>query len=298
MEENKTNINWYPGHMAKTKKQIQDDLKLVDVVIEILDARAPKSSQNPDMAKIIDGKKRIVILNKSDLSDENENKRWQSYFNTKNTIAIIANCNTGTGTKEVIGKINEIMKDELIKHEQKGRVQKNIRVMVLGIPNVGKSSFINRITKKNSAIVGNKPGVTKQKQWVRIDNNVELLDTPGVLWPKFENKEVALNLSFIGAIKDEIIDEYEIAYHLINFLNENYQTELKARYKLTDDEIDSIYKNNSDNTDRIIQIIELIGKKRGAIMSGGAIDQNKVARVILEDFRSGKIGRITLEKVK
>ncbi|MBR6034164.1 MAG: ribosome biogenesis GTPase YlqF [Clostridia bacterium] len=298
MEENKTNINWYPGHMAKTKKQIQDDLKLVDVVIEILDARAPKSSQNPDMAKIIDGKKRIVILNKSDLSDENENKRWQSYFNTKNTIAIIANCNTGTGTKEVIGKINEIMKDELIKHEQKGRVQKNIRVMVLGIPNVGKSSFINRITKKNSAIVGNKPGVTKQKQWVRIDNNVELLDTPGVLWPKFENKEVALNLSFIGAIKDEIIDEYEIAYHLINFLNENYQTELKARYKLTDDEIDSIYKNNSDNTERIIQIIELIGKKRGAIMSGGAIDQNKVARVILEDFRSGKIGRITLEKVK
>ncbi len=291
-------ISWYPGHMTKTKKQIQEDLKLVDVVIELLDARIPRSSQNPDIANLTAGKKRIVILNKSDLADETENKRWQSFFNSQNVISIIANSNLGIGAKEVVSKVKEIMDEELKKQEEKGRIKKNIRVMIVGIPNVGKSSFINRIAKKNSATVGNKPGVTKQKQWIRIENNIELLDTPGVLWPKFESKEVALNLSYVGTIKDEIIDEYEVAYHLIDFLNSNYKEELKNRYSISNDEMDAIEAINADYAEKIIKIIDLIGRKRGAIITGGNIDENKVARVILEDFRSGKLGKITLEKVK
>ena len=284
----KVQISWYPGHMAKTKRQIQEDLKLVDVVIEILDARIPMASQNPDIAKMIKTKKHIIVLNKSDLADENENKRWQSRFEKEETPCVIANSNTGVGCKDILKKTKEIMQDELEKQEQKGRIQKNIRIMIVGIPNVGKSSFINRIAKRNTATVGNKPGVTKQKQWIRIENNIELMDTPGVLWPKFESNDVALNLAFIGTIKDEIIDEYEIAYHLISFLINNYKENLKNRFGLTDEEI----------KDDIVQVIELIGRKRGAIISGGRIDETKTARLILDDFRSGKLGRITLEKVK
>ena len=288
MNDNKTNINWYPGHMAKTKRQIQDDLKLVDAVIELLDARIPRASQNPDIAKMIQGKKHIVILNKSDLADETENKRWKCFFEKKGISCIIANANSGIGSKETIKKVKEIMQEDMKKQEQKGRIKKNIRIMIVGIPNVGKSSFINRIAKRNTAEVGNKPGVTKQKQWIRMEDNIELLDTPGVLWPKFENNDVALNLAFTGTIKDEIMDEYEIAYHLVSFLNVNYQQKLKDRYGLSDEEIN---KN-------IIDVLELIGKKRGALISDGRIDETKTARIILDDFRSGKIGKITLEKVK
>ncbi len=283
-----TNINWYPGHMAKTKKQIQEDIKLVDIIVEILDARIPKASQNPDISKLIEGKKHIVVLNKSDLAEENENKRWQSFFNSNGVPCIVANSNSGIGSKETIIKVQEIMADDLLKQEQKGRVQKNIRLMIVGIPNVGKSSFINRLARKNSATVGNKPGVTKQKQWIRIEHNIELLDTPGILWPKFESQEVALNLAFTGTIKDEIMDEYEIAYYLISFLYNNYQQRLKDRYGLDNEDLDK----------DIIGLLELIGKKRGAIMSGGRIDETKTARIILDDFRSGRLGRITLERVK
>ena len=295
MNQNKTNINWYPGHMAKTKKQIQEDLKLVDVVVEILDARIPKSSQNPDMAKMIEGKKRIVVLNKSDLSEENENKRWQEYFKNNNIPSVIVDSNSGSGVREVISAVQRIMADELEKQQQKGRVQKNIRIMIVGIPNVGKSSFINRISKRNAAIVGNKPGVTRQKQWVRIENNIELLDTPGVLWPKFESEEVALNLAFTGTIKSEIMDEYEIAFHLVQFLNKNYKKRLMERYSITNNEIENIFQD--DEIQDTVNLIELIAKKRGAIMSGGRTDETKVARLILDDFRTGKFGRITLEKV-
>ena len=296
--ENKTSINWYPGHMAKTKKQIQEDLKLVDVVVEILDSRIPKSSQNPDISKMMEGKKRIIVLNKSDLADENENKKWQSFFNNKGIPTIIANSNSGIGSKETIKKVREIMTEDMLKQEQKGRIQKNIRLMIVGIPNVGKSSFINRIAKKNSTIVGNKPGVTKQKQWIRIENNIELLDTPGVLWPKFENQEVALNLAFTGTIKDEIMDEYEIAFYLISFLYENYKINLQERYSITDNELVNVFCEDIDTSEKIVNLIELIGKKRGAIISGGKLDGTKTARLILEDFRSGKFGRISLEKVK
>ena len=220
--ENKTNINWYPGHMAKTKKQIVEDLKLVDVVIELVDARIPKSSQNPEIADLLANRKRIVVLNKSDLADENETQKWIKKFRSQGVEAVQVDSNKGTGIQVIIKLVEKMMKEELEKQSQKGRIRKTIRVMIVGIPNVGKSSFINRISKKTTMAVGNKPGVTRQKQWIRIGNQIELLDTPGVLWPKFESNEVGLNLAFTGSIKDEVIDKEEIAYHLINYLNENY----------------------------------------------------------------------------
>ena len=221
MNENKTNINWFPGHMAKTRRQITEDLKLVDVVIEILDARIPVSSQNPDIKQITQNKKKVIVLNKSDLSDENENKKWVEYFIKKGNKVVLVESNTGKGVNEVIRQTQDIMKDELKVLMEKGRIGRKIRVMIVGIPNVGKSSFINRITKKTSAEVGNKPGVTKQKQWIRINEDIELMDTPGVLWPKFENEEVALNLAFTGTIKNDILEITEIAYCLTKFLLDN-----------------------------------------------------------------------------
>ena len=228
----KTNINWYPGHMAKTKKQIIQDLKLVDIVIELIDARIPKSSQNPSIAEITKSKKKIIVLNKSDLSDDKQNKMWIKYFESKNTPAVLVDSNSGRGIEDCIKKIEEIMQVELNQHAEKGRTGRRIRAMIVGIPNVGKSSFINRISKRTTAEVGNKPGVTKQKQWIRINEKIELLDTPGVLWPKFESEEVALNLCYTGTIKEEILDKLEIAYQLTKFLLENYRTKLCERYKL------------------------------------------------------------------
>lgn len=292
--ENNMNINWYPGHMAKTKRQIIDDLKLVDIVIELLDARIPVSSQNPEIANILQNKKRIIILNKSDLADSNETNKWIQYFKNKNIPAIEVNSNEGKGTNQVIQVIEKMMASELETQANKGRIRKTIRVMIVGIPNVGKSSFINRISKKTAMNVGNKPGVTKQKQWIRIGNQIELLDTPGVLWPKFESQEVGLNLAYTGSIKDEVIDKLEIAYNLIKYLDKNYSKNLYEKYKITDQEISNI----KENSQYYLELMYLIGRKRGALISGGNIDENKVANIILDDFRSGKIGKITLEKVK
>lgn len=289
--ENKMNINWYPGHMAKTKKQISDDLKLIDVVIEILDARIPISSQNPDIGKLLCNKKRIIALNKSDLANESQNKLWQKYFEDMQIPCVITDSNTGIGMKEILLKIEAIMQSELQKQADKGRIRKNVRLLIVGIPNVGKSSFINRIAKRNTANVGNKPGVTKQKQWIRIQNNIELLDTPGVLWPKFESEEVALHLAYTGTIKDEVIEQTEIAYHLLKFLYENYQTELLTRYKIEKQEI-------RGKESFLLELMHLIGKKRGALLAGGKIDEEKAAKILLDDFRNGKIGRITLEPQK
>ena len=293
MEENKTNINWYPGHMAKTKKQILEDLKLVDVVIELLDARIPRSSQNPDIAELIKNKKRMVVLNKSDLADEEETARWIKYFKNKNIPAVDVDSNKGKGVQVVIKEIEKLMDDELRNQIQKGRIRKTIRVMIVGIPNVGKSSFINRISKRTTMAVGNRPGVTTRKQWIRIGNQIELLDTPGVLWPKFESEEVGLNLAYTGSIKDEVIDKEEIAYHLIKYLEENYQRNLYEKYKIKSDEIDHI----KSDSQFYLELMHLIGKKRGALVSGGNVDETKVANIVLDDFRSGKIGRITLEIV-
>ena len=287
-------INWYPGHMAKTKRQIIEDMKLVDVVIELLDARIPKSSRNPDIQGMVKNKKRIVILNKSDLADEKETKKWIEYFKKKNILAIDVDSNQGKGIKQVSQAIEKIMEDELKIQNSKGRIRKTIRVMIVGIPNVGKSSFINRISKKTTMTVGNKPGVTRQKQWIRIGNQIELLDTPGVLWPKFESEEVGLNLAYTGSIKEEILEKTEIAYNLLKFLDENYSSDLYAKYKISEQEIDEI----KDNPQYTLELMYLIGKKRGALISGGNIDEEKVAKIILDDFKNGRIGKITLEKAE
>ena len=279
--------------MLKTKKQIIEDLKLIDVIIEILDARIPLASQNPDIKQITANKKKIVVLNKCDLSDEKETKKWVEYFKNQGIIAIPTDSNLGKGTKETLKAVQNLMQEEMEKAASKGRINKNIRIMICGIPNVGKSSFINRMINKKSAEVGNRPGVTKQKQWLRISSNIELLDTPGVLWPKFESHDVALKLAYTGSIKDELINKDEIAYNLIKYLKNNNKNELFARYKLTDDDFNSIIPKD----DETLELMNMIARKRGAIISGGEIDYEKVSAIILNDFRTGKIGRVTLEKI-
>ena len=293
------NINWYPGHMAKTKRQIMEDVRLVDIVIELLDARIPISSQNPDIAEITKNKKKIIVLNKCDLADERQNKRWVEYFKSKNIPAVLTDSNSGKGIEECVRKIEKIMEEDLKGQAEKGRIGRKIKAMVLGIPNVGKSSFINRISKKTSASVGNKPGVTKQKQWIRINEKIELLDTPGVLWPKFESEEVALHLAFTGTIKEDILQRTEIAYHLVKFLIEHYPEQLCERYKLTQEYIHEQLENEErPENENIYEIFLAIGKKRGCIISGGNIDDEKTARILLDEFKNGKIGRITLEKAQ
>ena len=289
----KSLINWYPGHMAKTKKQIKEDINLIDVVVEILDARIPVSSQNPDIKELVKNKKRIILLNKSDLADKEENNKWVKYFKQNGIPAILTNANQGIGIKELISKIEELMKEELEKQAARGRIGKSIRVIILGIPNVGKSSLINKITNKKSAQVGNKPGVTKQKQWIKLNNKIDLIDTPGILWPKFESQEVALNLSYIGTIKDDNLEITEIVYNLLKVLKENYFENLSSRYKFT---LEEYQKQCSITEDMIIALLELIAKKRGCIKQGNILDIEKICGIILEEFRNGKIGNITLEK--
>ena len=293
---NKTNINWYPGHMAKTRKQIQEDLKLVDIVVELLDARIPRASQNPDIANITKGRKKLVVLNKCDLADEKENKEWIKFFENKGIPAVLTDSNSGKGIEECIRKIEKLMQEEKENQIQKGRIGRKIRVMILGIPNVGKSSFINRISKRTTAGVGNKPGVTKQKQWIRINDKVELLDTPGVLWPKFESEEVALNLAFTGSIKEEVIERVEIAYQLTKFLLYNYRKMLCDRYKLDNEWVEKILNQDQEENSNIYEIMLEIGRKRGCIVSGGNIDEEKTSKIILDEFKNGKLGKITIEK--
>ena len=284
--------------MAKTMKQVEADLKLVDIIIEILDARIPISSQNPQIKKLIENKKKIIILNKSDLADIKENDNWRNYFNKQNIPTILCNSNNGDGVNKIVGQINEMLKEERKIAEQKGRT-KIVRAMIIGIPNVGKSSFINRISNKSTMKVGNKPGVTKNKQWIRLSNNIELLDTPGVLWPKIENQETALNLAYTGTIKSDILDETEVAYNLIKYLISNYKENVKERYKLKSDIVSRILEDsNMEENERIIEIMNYIGEKRGTIEKGNNIDLEKTAKIILEDFRTGNLGKITLEKVQ
>lgn len=292
-----TNINWYPGHMAKTRRQITEDLKLVDIVIELLDARIPISSQNPNIAEITKNKKKIIVLNKCDLSDDTQNKKWIEYFKNKGLTAVLVDSNSGKGIDNCIKEIENIMKEELELQASKGRTGRRIKAMILGIPNVGKSSFINRIAKRTTANVGNKPGVTKQKQWIRINEKIELLDTPGVLWPKFESEEVALNLCFTGSIKEEILDKLEIAYKLTEFLLKNYRKKLCDRYKITEGFIEETLAQEQSENVNIYEIMLEIGKKRGCIMSGGRVDEEKTARILLDEFKNGQLGKITIERV-
>ena len=293
----KSVINWFPGHMAKTLRQIEADLKLVDLVIELLDARIPISSQNPETKKLMADKKRIVILNKSDLADEKENIKWVNKFESQNIPAILCNSNTGEGIQKITSRIEKLMEEEKQKAEAKGRIGKIIRVMIIGVPNVGKSSLINRMAQKTSAQVGNRPGVTRQKQWIRLSNNIELLDTPGVLWPRLDNQKVALNLAYTGTIKNEVLDDQDVAYNLLKYLIEEYRQNVIQRYALREDIIDAILHNKElEENEQIVEIMNYIGEKRGAIAKGNSIDLEKVSRIILDDFRSGNLGKITLEK--
>ena len=284
--------------MKKALNQIEADLKLVDLVIELLDARIPISSQNPETKKLMADKKRIVILNKSDLADEKENIKWVNKFESQNIPAILCNSNTGEGIQKITSRIEKLMEEEKQKAEAKGRIGKIIRVMIIGVPNVGKSSLINRMAQKTSAQVGNKPGVTKQKQWIRLSNNIELLDTPGVLWPRLDNQKVALNLAYTGTIKNEVLEDQDVAYNLLKYLIEEYRQNVIQRYALREDIIDAILHNKElEENEQIVEIMNYIGEKRGAIAKGNSIDLEKVSRIILDDFRSGNLGKITLEKV-
>ena len=293
-----TSINWYPGHMAKTKREISEDLKLIDVVVELLDSRIPISSQNPDIAELTKDKKKIIVLNKTDLADMAQNEAWKNYFNQNGQVCILTDSNLGKGINDVTKAIEEIMKDDLAKFAEKGRTGRKIKAMIVGIPNVGKSSFINRIVKTNRLEVGNKPGVTKKKQWISINDKINLLDTPGVLWPKFEDEKTALNLAFTGTIKDDVLEQTEIAYQLLKFLLENYRQNVADRYKISLEYIERTLSQDQPENFNIYEIMQEIGKKRGAIISGGNVDDEKTAKIILDDLRSGRLGRITIEKVK
>lgn len=277
------NINWYPGHMKKTRESIEKNLPLVDIVFELIDARIPISSRNPIIDDILGNKPRIVILNKSDLASEEGNKVWEEYFLKKNLITVCINALSGKGIDRLIKFSNELYKEKRHGFEKKGIINKPIRVMILGIPNVGKSTLINTLAKKKSPKTGNKPGITKSNQWIKTKSNLELLDTPGILWPKFEDKRVGLHLAFTGAIKDEILDIETLALKLIEILAKNFPNLLKNRYNV---EID----NKS-----YLQVMEEIGRKRGALVKGGEIDYTKTSNIILDEFRKGIIGRITLE---
>ena len=292
-----TSINWYPGHMAKTKREIAEDLKLIDVVVELLDSRIPLSSQNPDIAELTKDKKKIIVLNKTDLADNMQNEAWKKHFNSKGQVCILTDSNLGKGINEVTKAIEEIMKEELEQYAEKGRTGRKIKAMILGIPNVGKSSFINRIIKTNRLEVGNKPGVTRKKQWISINDKINLLDTPGVLWSRFEDEKTALNLAFTGTIKDDVLEQTEIAYQLLKFLLENYRQNVIERYKMTLDYIERTLSQNKPENFNIYEIMQEIGRRRGAIISGSRIDDEKTAKIILDDFRSGRLGRITIERI-
>ena len=285
----KMSINWYPGHMLKAKKDIQAQLKMIDIVVEIVDSRIPISSRNPDIDNIVQDKKRIVVLNKFDLADSRENAKWIEYFNTKKIPAVLVNSIDGKGIKEVIALVYELYKEKKEKLEQKGIVNNAIKLAVVGIPNVGKSSFINKLVNKSIAKVGNRPGVTKQNQWIRVNKDILLLDTPGVLWPKFE-EQIGLHLSFAGCIKDEVLDIETMGYKLLETLakDKTYLNMVYERYK-----IDKEFKY-----EETIELLDEIGRKRGALISGGNIDYTKVGHLLLDEFQVGKIGKITLERVE
>ena len=277
-------INWFPGHMRKTQREIKENLKLVDAVIEIRDARIPRSSANPDIDKLLEGKPRIILLNKSDLTDSKVTKEWIDYLTNDNVKVLEVNCLKGEGLKAIKPALLNLLKEKHDRLKAKGMAKIITRVMVVGIPNVGKSTFINKMARNNIAKTGDRPGVTKSKQWIKTAIGIELLDTPGVLWPKFEDDTTALNLAFTGAIKDEIMDIEELALKLVERLQKNYETKLKERYK-----IDEIFENPLDTLDAI-------ARKRGCLMKGNEIDYMRIAVILLDEFRGGKIGNITLER--
>ena len=281
-------IQWFPGHMTKTRRKIQASLKLVDAVAESIDARIPVSSRNPELHKIIENKPRIILMNKCDMADPSQTARWVSYYQKEGVLAIPVDCKSGRGLNQFIPKVRELLKDRIIQWEQKGMVNRTIRVMIVGIPNVGKSSFINRMAKQNRAKVEDRPGVTRGNQWFTIGKAFDLLDTPGVLWPKFDDPNVGEKLAFTGAVKDQIVDTEQLASRLLEVLRDEYSAMLAARYKLEKYDLRPLQG---------YELLALIGRKRGMLASGGEIDTERASIMVLDEFRSAKLGKITLEQV-
>lgn len=279
-------VQWFPGHMAKTRRKIKESLPLVDAVTEIVDARVPVSSHNPEISDIISGKPRIVILNKCDVADENATKKWIQYFKSQGVAAIAADCKSGKGLNLYRSLIKEVLADKIKSYEEKNMQGRALRVMVVGIPNTGKSSFINRMAGKKRAEVADRPGVTRHNQWFVIGDGIELLDTPGVLWPKFEDPAVGDKLAFIGSVKDDILDVESLAVRFLEVMKKDYPERLTERYKITGFEDKEPY-----------EILEMIGRKRGMLISGGEINTERAATTILDEYRGGKLGKITLDSV-
>ena len=278
------NYQWYPGHMTKARRMMQEDIKLIDLVIELVDARVPLSSRNPDIDELGKNKSRLILLNKADLADKSANKKWTEFFQQKGYFVQEVDSRSGAGMKAISAIIQEACKEKIERDRKRGIKNRPVRAMVVGIPNVGKSTFINTYAGKACAKTGNKPGVTKGKQWIRLNKNVELLDTPGILWPKFEDQAVGLRLALIGSINDEILNIDELAMELITFLKNQYPGTLEKRFQLDESEEKSA-----------VQILEEIARVRGCLIRGGELDYGKASKLLMDDFRSGKLGRVTLE---
>ncbi len=276
------NYQWYPGHMTKARRMMEENIKLIDLVIEVVDARIPMSSRNPDIDNLAKNKARLILLNKSDLSDERLNAVWIDYFKSQGFFVLKINSRTGAGIKQINATVAEACKEKIERDKKKGIMNRPVRAMVVGIPNVGKSTFINSYAGKACAKTGNKPGVTKGKQWIRLNKNIELLDTPGILWPKFDNQEVGKRLAMIGSMNDEVIHLDELALDTIKYIMQAYPNNLNERYGV-------------DENQEALQIMEEIAAKRGCLKRGGMVDYEKAALIIMDDYRSGRLGRITLE---
>ena len=277
-------LSWFPGHMTKTKRMIVSEIKNMDAVCEIVDARIPISSRNPDVDEMTAGKPRLMVLNRVDQADPVQTKRWAAYFREKGYAVLEANAKGGTGTQQFAAAVRELLKEKLAAWAEKGQIGRTVRVMVLGIPNVGKSTFINKVAKRKTAKAEDRPGVTRTKQWVPVDNTLELLDTPGILWPKFDDTKVGMHLAFTGAIKDDVMDLEELASCLMEYLGSHYADIVTERYKTTIEEGDSGY-----------DLLTKAGRKRGFLMRGAEVDTERMARILLDEFRGGKLGRFTLE---
>lgn len=282
------NIQWFPGHMTKTKRKIEESLNLVDAVAEIIDARVPRSSRNPDLDSLVKNKPRIILMNKCDMADRTQTARWIDFYKKQGIKAIALDCKSGKGLNLFMPAVKEILADKIKAWEEKGMTGRSIRVMIVGIPNVGKSSFINKMCKNTKAKVEDRPGVTRGNQWFTIGKGFELLDTPGVLWPKFDDQTVGENLAFTGAVKDQIMDTELLSLRLLDVLK-NYPNNLfLARFKLQESDLEGL---------EAYQLLQLIGKKRGMLISGGEIDTDRASIMVLDEYRSGKLGNITLECV-
>lgn len=276
-------FQWYPGHMSKAKRAMQEDLKLINVIIELVDARVPLSSKNPDIDPMANGKSRIILLNKCDLADSSVTARWKKYYEEKGFFVALVNSKNGKGVKQVNEVIQSACKEKIERDRRRGILNRPIRAMIVGIPNVGKSTFINSFAGKSCTKTGNKPGVTKGKQWIRLNKNVELLDTPGILWPKFEDQTVGLRLAFIGSIKDELSNQYELCMLLMQYLGEHYPKAIPDTYQI-------------ESAENEVELLERVAKRRGCLKAGGEHDLDKAANYVIDDFRNGRLGCISLEQ--